>query len=80
VTLDADFRGSYRVLGWAVLELEEINLTVMINEKAAETYQGLWGLASLQGRMEETMHVMSQLGTSYVTHCSQLLFFSLLGQ
>ena len=36
------------------LELEAINLTV--NEKAAETYQGLWGLASLQGcgtRMKE---------------------------
>ena len=57
MTLDADFRGSYhRVLGWAVLELEEVNLTVMINEAAAETYQGLWGLASLQGcgtRMKE---------------------------
>ena len=73
---DHDFRGSYRMLGCAVLELEEINLTVMINEKVVETYQGpgLWGLASLQGcgtrtKLEVyeellTVHVMSQLGTS----------------
>ena len=71
---DHDFRGSYRVLGCAVLELEEINLTVMINEKVVETYQGLWGLASLQGcgtrtKLEVyeellTVHVMSRLGTS----------------
>ena len=71
---DHDFRGSYRVLGCAVLELEEINLTVMINEKVVEKYQGLWGLASLQGcgtrtKLEVyeellTVHVMSRLGTS----------------
>ena len=48
-----------------------------------EKYQGLWGLASLQGcgtgmkgllvrRIVDSVHVMSQLGTSYVTDSSDL--------